>query len=155
MAVLERPAPVTGAISRLRPRSGWWRRAPLIPLFIISVIIFTAIFTPLLSPYSSTTPSLPDRLTPPAWTAEGTWKHPLGTDALGQDIATRLMYGGRVSLIVAALTLLVGGGLGAAIGLAAGYFGGRVDTILMRFADATLAFPIILFGILLSALFAK
>jgi peptide/nickel transport system permease protein len=59
------------------------------------------------------------------------------------------MYGGRVSMMVALFTLLLGGGMGAAIGLVAGYYGGRVDMILMRLADSTLAFPIILFGILL------
>ena len=125
------------------------RRAPLIPLIIIIVIVFTAAFAPLLSPYSTTTPSLADRLTPPAWQEGGSWAHPLGTDALGRDLATRLMYGGRVSLMVAMLTLLIGGGIGTAIGLISGYFGGRVDAVLMRSADSTLAFPIILFAILL------
>lgn len=125
------------------------RRAPLIPLIIIAVMIFTAVFAPLLSPYSTTDPSLADRLTPPAWQEGGEWRHPLGTDALGRDLATRLMYGGRVSLMVAGLTLLIGGGLGTAIGLVAGYFGGRADAVLMRSADSTLAFPIILFAILL------
>ena len=125
------------------------RRAPLIPLIIIAVMIFTALFAPLLSPYSTTAPSLADRLTPPAWQEGGDWKHPLGTDALGRDLGTRLMYGGRVSLMVAGLTLLIGGGVGTAIGLVAGYFGGRIDAVLMRSADSTLAFPIILFAILL------
>ena len=125
------------------------RRAPLIPLIIIAVMIFTALFAPLLSPYSTTAPSLADRLTPPAWQEGGDWRHPLGTDALGRDLGTRLMYGGRVSLMVAGLTLLIGGGVGTAIGLVAGYFGGRIDAVLMRSADSTLAFPIILFAILL------
>ena len=125
------------------------RRFPIIPIAIISIIIFTAVFAPLLSPHSATKPSLADRLTPPVWSSEGSWTYPLGTDALGRDIATRLMYGGRVSMMVALFTLLLGGGMGAAIGLIAGYYGGRVDMILMRLADSTLAFPIILFGILL------
>ena len=125
------------------------RRFPIIPIAIISIIIFTAVFAPLLSPHSATKPSLADRLTPPVWSSEGSWTYPLGTDALGRDIATRLMYGGRVSMMVALFTLLLGGGMGAAIGLVAGYYGGRVDMILMRLADSTLAFPIILFGILL------
>jgi peptide/nickel transport system permease protein len=125
------------------------RRFPIIPVAIISIIIFTSVFAPLLSPHSATKPSLADRLTPPVWYSEGSWTYPLGTDALGRDIATRLMYGGRVSMMVALFTLLLGGGMGAAIGLVAGYYGGRVDMILMRLADSTLAFPIILFGILL------
>ena len=125
------------------------RQAPLLPSVIISVVIFTSIFAPWLTPHSSDKPSLADRLIPPAWSQEGTWTHPLGTDALGRDLATRLMYGGRVSLLVAIVTLLLGGGIGVIIGLTSGYFGGKTDAILMRFADSTLAFPIILFGILL------
>ena len=125
------------------------RRAPLIPMIIIFVVIFTAIFAPLLTTHSTTKPSLADRLTPPVWQEGGSWEHPLGTDALGRDLGTRLMYGGRVSLLVAIFTLAIGGGVGTAIGLVSGYFGGRVDAIFMRSADSTLAFPIILFAILL------
>lgn len=125
------------------------RRAPVIPLAIIGLILFTATFAPLLTPYSTTKPSLAERLTPPVWDAEGSWDHPLGTDALGRDMATRLMFGGRVSMLVAILTLILGGGIGTAIGLFAGYYGGRLDAVLMRIADSTLAFPIILFAILL------
>jgi len=125
------------------------RRAPVIPLAIIGLIVFTATFAPLLTPYSTTKPSLAERLTPPVWDAEGSWDHPLGTDALGRDMATRLMFGGRVSMLVAVLTLILGGGIGTVIGLFAGYYGGRLDSVLMRIADSTLAFPIILFAILL------
>ena len=125
------------------------RRAPAIPLAIIGLILFTATFAPFLTPYSTTKPSLAERLTPPVWDAEGSWDHPLGTDALGRDMATRLMFGGRVSMLVAVLTLILGGGIGTAIGLFAGYYGGRLDAVLMRIADSTLAFPIILFAILL------
>ena len=125
------------------------RRAPVIPLAIIGLIIFTATFAPLLTPYSTTKPSLAERLTPPVWESAGSWDHPLGTDALGRDMATRLMFGGRVSMLVAVLTLILGGGIGTVIGLFAGYYGGRLDSVLMRIADSTLAFPIILFAILL------
>lgn len=116
---------------------------------IIVIVVFTATFAPLLTPHSTTQPSLADRLTPPVWQEGGTWEHPLGTDALGRDLATRLMYGGRVSMMVAIFTLAIGGGIGTAIGLVSGYFGGRIDAVFMRSADSTLAFPIILFAILL------
>ena len=116
---------------------------------IIFIVLFTAIFAPLLTPHSTTQPSLADRLNPPVWQEGGEWSHPLGTDALGRDLATRLMYGGRISLLVAIFTLAIGGGIGTAIGLVSGYFGGRIDAIFMRSADSTLAFPIILFAILL------
>lgn len=125
------------------------KRAPLIPLAIILIVVFTATFAPLLTSHSTTQPSLADRLTPPVWQEGGSWEHPLGTDSLGRDLATRLMYGGRVSMLVAVFTLAIGGGIGTAIGLVSGYFGGRVDAICMRSADSTLAFPIILFAILL------
>ena len=140
-----------GSVFRQRSRQAAesLRRAPLIPMVIIFIVIFTAVLAPLLTPYSTTTPSLPDRLTPPVWQEGGTWSHPLGTDALGRDMTTRLMYGGRISMLVALFTLAIGGGIGTAIGLVSGYFGGRVDAVLMRSADSTLAFPIILFAILL------
>ncbi len=136
-------------LGRGRQAAAGLRRAPLIPLAIIVVIVFTSIFAPLLTTHSTTKPSLPDRLTPPVWQEGGAWQHPLGTDALGRDMGTRLMYGGRVSLMVAVFTLAIGGGVGTTIGLISGYFGGRVDAVLMRSADSTLAFPIILFAILL------
>ena len=143
--MVERPA----LRARSRQVLNTLRRAPLFPMIVILVVVFTATFAPLLTPYSTSKPSLGDRLTPPAWQEGGSWSHPLGTDALGRDLVTRLMYGGRVSLMVALFTLAIGGGIGTAIGLVSGYFGGRVDAVLMRSADSTLAFPIILFAILL------
>lgn len=150
-AVVTRLAASLALLGRSRQLVRGLGRKPLLPLLIVALIAFTAIFAPLLTTYSSTKPSLDDRLKPPAWTAKGSWDHPLGTDALGRDIATRLMYGGRVSLLVGVITVLIGGGIGTAIGLVSGYYGGRVDAVLMRAADATLAFPIILFAILLVA----
>jgi peptide/nickel transport system permease protein len=74
----------------------------------------------------------------------------LGTDALGRDILSRLIGGTRTSLVVAIIGLVIGGGIGGTVGIIAGYFGGRIDDVIMRLADATLAFPIILFAMLLS-----
>ena len=74
----------------------------------------------------------------------------LGTDAFGRDILSRLIYGARVSLIVAVLALTAGGGVGLAIGIVAGYFGGMVDNVLMRLVDAAFTFPAILFALLLA-----
>jgi peptide/nickel transport system permease protein len=125
------------------------RRAPLIPLVIITCIVLTALFANVLTPYSPTDISLSKRLKPPFWEKGGSLVHPLGTDPMGRDLLTRMIYGARVSLIVGLLGLLVGGGVGAALGMIAGYAGGRVDAFLMRVADTALAFPIILFAILL------
>jgi peptide/nickel transport system permease protein len=125
------------------------RQAPLIPLLIIALVVFMAIFANVLTVESPTLPSLTDRLQPPFWEEGGSLSHPLGTDPLGRDILTRLMFGARISLLVAFFTLLLGGMGGAMIGLFSGYMGGKIDTIIMRIADATLAFPIILLAILL------
>jgi peptide/nickel transport system permease protein len=125
------------------------RRAPLIPLAIITLIVLTALLANVLTPYSPTDISLSKRLKPPFWEKGGSLAHPLGTDPMGRDLLTRMIYGARVSLVVGFLGLLVGGGVGAALGLIAGYAGGRLDAFLMRVADTALAFPIILFAILL------
>jgi peptide/nickel transport system permease protein len=120
----------------------------LIPLAIITVMVATAVLADFLTPYSATEISLSSRLRPPFWERGGSLAHPLGTDPMGRDLLTRMIYGARVSLVVAVLALLVGGGVGAALGLIAGYYGGRLDALVMRVADTTMAFPIILFAIL-------
>lgn len=120
----------------------------MIPLAIITLMVATAALAELLTPYSPTEISLANRLRPPFWEEGGSTAHPLGTDPMGRDLLTRMIYGARVSLMVAALALLVGGGIGAALGLLAGFYGGRIDAFVMRVADTTMAFPIILFAIL-------
>jgi len=135
-------------------RPGRWRltalkRVPILPLGLIAVMVLSALFAEFLTPYSPVNISLPDRLRPPFWEAGGSLAYPLGTDPLGRDLLTRMIYGGRVSLMIGLLGLLVGGGIGATLGLIAGYAGGRVDAFLMRVTDTALSFPIILFAILL------
>jgi peptide/nickel transport system permease protein len=135
-------------MSRLKRFVGGRRWFLLIPLTIITVMITAAMLAELLTPYSSTEISLANRLRPPFWEWGGSLEHPLGTDPMGRDLLTRMIYGARISLMVAMLALLVGGGIGAALGLIAGYYGGRLDALIMRVADTTMAFPIILFAIL-------
>ncbi|MFQ5825990.1 MAG: ABC transporter permease [Dehalococcoidia bacterium] len=137
------------AASRVRRIASQLRRVPLVPMTIIIVIFLTAIFANFLTPHSETEPSLPTRLRPPFWMEGGSWTYPLGTDPLGRDLLTRIIFGARISLVVAFLTLFLGGAFGTAIGLISGYYGGRLDAVLMRGVDATMAFPIILFAILL------
>jgi peptide/nickel transport system permease protein len=140
------PAPTSRSpLKRFRMGRRWFL---LIPLSIITVMITTAVLAEFLTPYSSTEISLANRLRPPFWEKGGTLSYPLGTDPMGRDLLTRMIYGTRVSLVVAMLALLVGGGIGAALGLMAGYYGGRLDALVMRVADTTMAFPIILFAIL-------
>ena len=126
------------------------RRAPWIPICIISTMIVMAVFAPWLAPWSPIDQTLPDKLLPPVWLDGGSAKYLLGTDAFGRDILSRLIYGARVSLIVAVLALTVGGGTGLTIGILAGYLGGAVDNVLMRLVDAAFTFPAILFALLLA-----
>ena len=123
--------------------------APVIPLFIILVFTLSAILADVITFHDAYKVSLPDRLIPPFWQDGGSISHPLGTDPLGRDILTRIIYGTRVSIIIAGAALTIGGGVGTLIGLTAGYYGGKIDTLLMRLADITLAFPLILFAILM------
>jgi peptide/nickel transport system permease protein len=109
-----------------------------------------ALFAPLVAPYHPNDQSLDDRLSPPMWQEGGTFGHILGTDKLGRDILSRLIYGARVSLIIAGAVLAISGISGLVIGIVAGYFGGRVDAVLMRIVDAFIAMP----GILIALLFA-
>jgi len=146
----------TGELLRTEPvvrpirwRLAALRRAPVVPLGIIVILVLTALLANVLTPYSPVNIALPDRLRPPFWEQGGSLAHPLGTDPMGRDLLTRLIYGARISLLVGFLGLLVGGGVGAALGLIAGYAGGRLDALLMRVTDTTLSFPIILFAILL------
>ena len=125
------------------------RRGPVIPVTVIGFFVLVAIFAPLVTPYSPTKTSLPEKNIPPLWQEGGTVSHPLGTDPLGRDIWSRLAFGARVSLLVALSTLALGGILGTALGLISGYYRGVLDAIIMRASDITIAFPIILFAILL------
>jgi peptide/nickel transport system permease protein len=135
-----------------------WRRArrslirarwPLVALIIISVVAVTALFGPQISPKDPNRQTLVARLKPPgALDAKGVVQYPLGTDSLGRDVLSRIIYGARVSLVVGLSAVAVGGTMGVALGLIAGYFGGRVDDLIMRLADIQLAFPFILLAIM-------
>src|SRR6058998_2323480 len=105
-------------------------RLPWVSFVIIAVLVFVAALAPLIAPHSPTEQSLPDKLKPPAWQEGGSARHLLGTDLLGRDLFSRLVYGARVSLTVAAFALLSGGLIGLAVGIIAGYLGGRVDSVL-------------------------
>lgn len=113
------------------------RRLALVGLAILIVMAMAAIFAPLLTRYGMNQQNLFVQLQGPSSS------HPLGTDDLGQDVLTRLLYGGRVSLSIGFLATLVSSVIGVVVGVTAGYFGGLVDNILMRIVDLLLAFPAI------------
>src|SRR5256712_8431653 len=123
------------------PSRGDLARLPWTSFFIIAVLILVAVLAPLIAPHSPTEQSLPDKLRPPAWQEGGSTKHLLGTDVLGRDVLSRIIYGARVSLIVAAAALLAGGRVRPMGGNVSGYLGGRADSLLMRALRAALAFP--------------
>ena len=125
-------------------------RLPWVAFTIVVVMTFVALFAPLIAPHSAPEQSLPDKLRPPAWQEGGSSRHLLGTDLLGRDVLSRLIYGARVSMAVAFAALLAGGGIGLMLGILSGYVGGRVDAFLMRVVDATLTFPTILIALLLT-----
>ena len=113
-------------------------------------MVFMAVFAPLLAPHSPIDQTLRDKLLPPFWLEGGSFKYVLGTDAFGRDILSRLIYGARISLLVALLALTAGGGVGLVVGIVAGYLGGVIESILMRLVDAAFTFPAILFALLLA-----
>lgn len=119
---------------------------PLVPSVIFLVLVcVAALFAPLLAPHNPNVAHLSQALRPPSPA------FPLGTDNLGRDVLSRLIYGARVSLLVGLLTAVLAGVLGVAVGLVSGYFGGVVDAILMRLADVQLAIPLLLLAIIVLA----
>lgn len=126
-------------------KAGW----PVIGLVILSFMLFLAVFGPNIAPKDPNRQNLILRLKPPMVQDElGNVEFPMGTDALGRDVLSRMIYGARVSLTVGVVAVFIGGFIGIFFGLLAGYFGGVVDDIIMRVADIQLAFPFILLTIM-------
>jgi peptide/nickel transport system permease protein len=128
------------------------RRYPVVPLALLTfLLVIPAVFAPLVAPYDPLKGSLANRLKPPIWQQGGSIDYPLGTDKLGRDILSRIIYGARVSLAVSLAAIVVGGIIGTVLGLMSGYFGGRVDAVIMRLVDISLSFPTILVALVLVA----
>ena len=127
------------------------RRLPVIPTTIIVLFIVISLFGEWLTPASAYEQNLRLRFLPPSWLDGGDPRFLLGTDNLGRDILSRIIVGARASFIVAISALTFGSALGSIIGLASGYFGGRLDTFVMRTADGMMAFPLVLAALLLVA----
>ena len=127
------------------------RRLPVIPTTIIVLFIVISLFGEWLTPASAYDQNLRLRFLPPSWLEGGDARFLLGTDNLGRDILSRIIVGARASFIVAISALTFGSALGSVIGLASGYFGGKLDTFIMRTADGMMAFPLVLAALLLVA----
>lgn len=114
---------------------------------ILVLYVLMAIFAPYITTHDPSLGNLRMRLTPPAWLAGGTWTYPLGTDAQGRDILTRVIYGSRVSLVVGFLSVGISALVGTAFGALSGFYRGKLDGIVSRFADLLMAFPYLIFAI--------
>lgn len=120
-------------------------------LVVLLLFVGMAVFAPQIAPHAPTAPNLLARLTPPSWIS-GDGGHLLGTDHLGRDILSRLVFGTRVALIVGSLGVLLAAAVGITLGAVAGYFGGWTDTIVSRFVDTLIAIPNVI--LYLAVLFA-
>jgi peptide/nickel transport system permease protein len=114
---------------------------------IIILYVLAAIFAPHVTAYDPARGNLRMRLEPPAWYPEGSWAYPLGTDAQGRDLLTRIIYGARVSLAVGLLAVGISAIVGMLLGAITGYYRGRLDDVVSRFADLLLSFPYLIFAI--------
>jgi peptide/nickel transport system permease protein len=139
-------APAAAASSRI------WRKlarnpAALTGVLILLCVIGAAVFANYLAPHEPARQSLIRRFTPPVWAQGGNAAYPLGTDQVGRDILSRIIYGARVSLIVGVAAVVVSLLVGVSLGLLSGFLGGRVDTAIMTVVDVTLSFPQLLLAL--------
>ncbi|MBS0639586.1 MAG: ABC transporter permease [Proteobacteria bacterium] len=137
----------TGRFRLLRSRD-----FPLVPVLIILTIALVAVFADFLAPHNPEVGKLAARFKPPFWMAGGSMTYPLGTDQLGRDMLSRLIFGARVSMVVGFTAVIFAGVVGTTLGIISGYMGGWVDQAIMRLTDAWLALPALTFAIFLAAI---
>lgn len=127
-------------------------QAALLGVCVLAFLFLIAIIGPWITPYPPNVIDLVNRLKPPFWEGTGSWSHVLGTDPLGRDILSRLIVGARISLSTGLAVVAIAGSVGITLGLAAGYLGGKWETVIMRVVDATLAFPGLLLALVVLAM---
>jgi peptide/nickel transport system permease protein len=132
-------------------RKIWHLRLGVIGGLVILALLLTAIFCPLLAPHDPYAQNISNRLKPPAWMEKGDWKHLLGTDHLGRDLFSRILYGSRISLVVGISAAILMAIMGVGLGLFAGYYGGQVDSVISFFVNCMMGFPFILLAMSLVA----
>ena len=146
--VQERGAgPIAPTLAQVSLRRLWRLKWGLVAAGIMLLIVASAVAAPWLAPFDPLAVNIRHRLAPPAWLEGGTPEHLLGTDQIGRDLLSRMIYGGRVSLVVGVSSVLVSASLGVLLGLSAGYFGGRADWIVMTLVNITLTFPFVLLAL--------
>jgi dipeptide transport system permease protein len=146
------------AIPVLTPRREIWlslraNRGAMVALAIILLLIVCAVFAPLIAPQDPIAQDAINRvLLPPAWDEGGSWAFPLGTDGLGRDVLSRIIYGARYSLMIGLIVVTLSLAIGVLLGLASGFYRGTVDTLIMRLMDIILALPSLLLAIVIVVL---
>ena len=118
---------------------------------LVALFFLAALLAPLLSKYDPTLQDLSIRLKEPVWSTTGNWDHLLGTDQVGRDLWSRLVYGSRLSLMIAAFTVVISGTIGVSLGILAGYFGGKVDLLVNFLITVRLALPVVLVALVVVA----
>ncbi len=136
--------PLPGEVARRLRRIPWRLVLSATPVVLA---VLAALLAPWVAPHSPTSADLGARLRPPAWQQRGTFRYMLGSDLLGRDVLSRLIWGARVSLPIALLATGLGAAVGSALGLIAGYYRGSIDALLTKLIDVQLAFPFVLFAI--------
>jgi peptide/nickel transport system permease protein len=131
----------------------WDDKVTVVGIGVLTVIIVSAALAPLVAPHDPSAVDLSNRLRPPAWSDGGGWSNLLGTDALGHDILSRIIYGARTSMLIGLSVAIIAGSIGTALGLLAGLKGGIIDSVVMRVIDAQLAFPGLLLTLVVVASF--
>jgi peptide/nickel transport system permease protein len=140
-------APIAWRMPRIRLEG-----LPLFPIGILLVLVFAAVFADLIAPYNPEIGSLSQRFRPPVWSVGGSGEHLLGTDHIGRDVLSRLIFGARVSMVVGFMAVVFAGVVGTGLGILSGYLGGWVDQVIMRVTDTWLALPALTFAIFLAAI---
>ncbi len=136
----------TSRIGRFLRRA---RSLPLLSLLLLVIVLAGAVFADFVAPHDPLKVDIANRLQPPVFQG-GTWTHMLGTDGVGRDILSRILFGGRISLAIALTSLAVAAAVGTSAGLVAGYFGGKTDALIMRLADLTISFPMFLVALVMA-----
>jgi len=145
-----------GVVVTSRRRFGaWWRSAALIVpvVILLALVVIPAAFAPWLAPHDPRQGSVVSRLVPPAWEEGGSSDHILGTDSGGRDVLSRVIYGGRTTMIVAGVATLFAGLIGVSLGCLAGFYGGPLDAIIARSIDIAMSIPALLFALVLAVSF--
>lgn len=119
---------------------------------VFGIIVLIALLAPLIAPHDPYAQDLNNRLVPPIWYERGTWTHLLGTDNLGRDYLSRTLYGAQISLLIGLAVMLISGTIGTGLGLAAGYFGGRIDMAITFIITTRLALPVVLVALAVVAM---